>query len=103
VVLVPNSPGLYSPIDKALGHFRRYTKRELETKVVSTGFQPNHLFYGNAIGILGWFYRGILLKKADLPSGQLRLYMLLKRILGSVEQWIEKFTGLSVVVVAHKK
>lgn len=100
LVLVPNYPRLYSPIDKAIGHFRRYKKSELEGKMHSIGLKPENTFFGNALGILGWSVNGVLLQRSELPGGQLRLYTTLKSLFSFFESWLEKYIGLSIIVVA---
>jgi 2-polyprenyl-3-methyl-5-hydroxy-6-metoxy-1,4-benzoquinol methylase len=42
VVLVPAIPFIYGEMDRAMGHFRRYTKRSLKRAFVNAGLQPVH-------------------------------------------------------------
>lgn len=103
IILVPNNPRIYTPIDKALGHFRRYTSKGLQAKLASSGLELAESFYGNAIGILGWVVTGLILRKKELPASQLKSYVLVKRLFSRLERAIETFTGLSIIVVARKK
>ena len=40
IIFVPALQCLYSDLDRQVGHFRRYAKRELEDLVVRAGFEP---------------------------------------------------------------
>jgi SAM-dependent methyltransferase len=53
-VLVPAHHGLYSRFDADAGHFRRYTRRELEEKLVRAGFAVDRVSYFNMAGAVGW-------------------------------------------------
>jgi hypothetical protein len=50
VVLVPYDLRLYTPFDKAVGHFRRYGEGELERKMTEAGFMVEHQQYFNKAG-----------------------------------------------------
>ena len=102
IILTPNYKWLFSSLDKAVSHFRRYSKKNLTTKVKNAGFEIIDVYYGNAFGILGWILNGLILKRTDLPSGQLKMYAFCKKLLWIFEKIVEKFCGLSVIVVAKK-
>ncbi len=66
ILIVPACKGLYSPIDAALGHYRRYTKDDLSEKMRSVGFEVAYAAQFNKLGGLGWFFSGCLLRaRAD--------------------------------------
>jgi SAM-dependent methyltransferase len=60
VVTVPAYPWLYGDWDRALGHYRRYTKATLRTQAVHAGFRVRLLTHWNsftlpaAIVVRGW-------------------------------------------------
>ena len=62
IVLVPAFQFLYGPIDRAIEHYRRYTRDELVTKMERAGFRVEQSCYMNAIGIVGWFIINRVLK-----------------------------------------
>lgn len=103
VVLVPNNPWLYAPIDKLVGHYRRYTKESMRQLTESTRLETRNFFYGNAIGILGWLVFAKLLKCYTISDGSLRLYKFIKLAFGPIERFIEKYTGLSLIVVTQPR
>jgi len=58
VFIVPAHPWLYTPFDTAVGHFRRYKRRELQHKLSAAGLEAVRIFYFNAFGIPGWWLAG---------------------------------------------
>jgi hypothetical protein len=51
-IYVPALPLLFSDHDRAVGHFRRYKKRELVHKVESAGYEIEKCFYNDCAGVL---------------------------------------------------
>ena len=39
IILVPNGPGLYGSLDRVLGHYRRYTRNQLQKVCEEAGFR----------------------------------------------------------------
>ncbi len=64
-VYVPAFMCLYSSMDLAVGHYRRYGARELCQKLESAGFTVKHQSYSDSIGFLVWWY----LKKRGSKGG----------------------------------
>lgn len=74
ILLVPALPALYGSLDRALGHVRRYTPRELRTKFGRAGLRLRHLEYFNLAGIPGWWFTGRVLRREVIPAGSLRWF-----------------------------
>lgn len=53
-VYVPAFKCLYSDMDLAVGHIRRYSKQELCLKLMATGFDIKHKSYSDSIGFFVW-------------------------------------------------
>lgn len=101
LLLVPAYHGLYSDLDRNLGHYRRYDADELRALLEKTGWTVEESFRLNMAGVLGWFINGPILKRQRLPAGQLGLYELLSPILLGVEKRMGKRpVGLSIVCIA---
>jgi SAM-dependent methyltransferase len=62
VCFVPAMPILFGAMDEALGHFRRYTRRELTRKAGEAGFRVVSIHYLNAVGCFLWFINGRILR-----------------------------------------
>jgi len=54
-IYVPALPILFSDLDRKVGHFRRYKKKELISKVREAGFRVEQCFYSDSIGVLASF------------------------------------------------
>lgn len=74
VLLVPAIPFLYGSLDRALGHYRRYTPRLLKERYRDAGLLVQHLEYFNLAGMPGWWFTARVLKLQLIPAGALGLY-----------------------------
>jgi len=101
IVLVPAHPWLYTPCDKALGHFRRYRPEELTEKFARAGFEVVSARQFNRLGVLGWWASGVL-GKQELTPFQMRVYELVLPIAKLID-WIGLGPGLSLIVVGRKR
>jgi SAM-dependent methyltransferase len=73
-LFVPARPEIFAPIDKDFGHFRRYTRPALRSKLEEAGFQPARLRYYNFAGYFGWWVTNCLLKKRSFDVAAVRLF-----------------------------
>jgi SAM-dependent methyltransferase len=74
LLLVPAGPALYGSLDRAFGHFRRYTKPALARALGDAGFRPRVLRYLNLVGVLGWFVAGRVMRRRTLRARDVALY-----------------------------
>jgi len=100
VVLVPYGMGLYSEIDKALGHFRRYEKGELEQKMTDAGFEIQTQFFFNKVGVFAWWITKHFGGQKQLKPWQLRIYNALTPLFKCLDGL--PGNGLSTVVISRK-
>lgn len=101
VLFVPALPFLFGSIDEAVGHFRRYSRGALSEVVSRAGFELSHLEWMNLIGIPGWFLNNRILKRREVPRGQLRLYDAVAPTLARLEQRVRLPIGMSLFAVAR--
>jgi glycosyltransferase involved in cell wall biosynthesis len=101
MLLVPANPRLYTGVDKALGHFRRYTQDELVSKMRTAGFDVVESKGFNRLGSLGWFVSGKLLGRTTLSAGQMKLYEWLLPLAKVIDR-IGLLPPLSVIAVGRK-
>lgn len=73
-LLTPARPEIYAPIDRDFGHFRRYTKPELRSKLTDAGFQIVRLSYFNLIGYFAWAANFRLLRNRSFKPKSVRLF-----------------------------
>jgi SAM-dependent methyltransferase len=100
IILVPAHTWLYTPCDKTLGHFRRYTPDELRTKLLAAGFDVASLQQFNRLGVYGWWVSGKL-KRESLTPFQMRLYEVLLPLAMLMDR-MKLGPGLSVIGVGRK-
>jgi SAM-dependent methyltransferase len=99
-LLVPAHPWLYNGFDKGLDHYRRYSRPALNSLLTECGFRTQRTWYFNALGALGWFVNGTLLRKTLLPTGQMKLFDLLVPLL-KLERWLPLPFGISAIAIAE--
>lgn len=74
LIFVPALKWLYSRFDKRVGHFRRYTRRELEDKLRRAGFRILKSAYFDLPGIFPWWIKYRMLRSETMEPGAVRLY-----------------------------
>lgn len=99
ILKVPAGRWLYSPMDKAIGHYRRYDRRTLAAVLRAAGLVPVDQSYFNLFGILGWWLNGRVLKRITPPAGQLGLFERLVPLFRLVEDALRLPLGLSLIAV----
>jgi SAM-dependent methyltransferase len=100
ILIVPCHPSLYTECDKALGHFRRYSDKEIKDKLEEAGFKLLSLKQINRLGVLGWYMNGKLGRRHLSPL-QIRFYEWLLPIAKLIDN-IGLGPGLSLIVVGKK-
>ena len=103
VLIVPAFEGLYGPIDRNLGHYRRYSKRSIAALGKSAGFAAVTARYINSLGFLGWWWNARVLKKERQSSLQIRIFdALVVPLMSRLEGRVEPPFGQSLLVVLIK-
>ena len=74
VLLVPAFPALYGPIDRNLGHHRRYTRPEVRDLADWAGLRIRKLIYLNFVGFFGWWVNAHLLAREEHSETQIRIF-----------------------------
>jgi SAM-dependent methyltransferase len=99
LLLVPAHPTLFGSLDRAFGHQRRYSKPELETRLVRSGFEIEQLRHVNPVGAVGWLAQARVLRAEHLPRTGLAVYDRIVPLLRAAERVPVPF-GLSLWAVA---
>ena len=68
VIYVPAFWLLYSRFDNSIGHYRRYSRRELVHVAGEAGFTDQKSCYVNSLGAIGWLLICRILKKSASES-----------------------------------
>ena len=67
-ICVPSFMCLYSHFDKKIGHFRRYTKQEMVSKLKQVGFEVSSAKYMDSIGFMAILFFKLVSKQDSDPS-----------------------------------
>jgi SAM-dependent methyltransferase len=99
LLLVPAHAALFGPLDRTVGHRRRYSKVSTRAALGRAGFDVRELRLVNPIGALGWLVAGRVGRRASIPGGPLGIYDRLVPLLRFLDRLDLPF-GLSVWAVA---
>jgi len=88
VLLVPAFPALYGPIDRNLGHYRRYTLDSLTRLAAETGLRVHKTHYVNCAGFFGWWLNSHILKRETQSEKQIATF---ERLVPALS-WLEGIT-----------
>ena len=99
VVLSPQYPSLYTAFDRALGHFRRYTRKSL-TACSPPGARLVEMFSLDALGLFASLANRLMLQQSMPTAKQIAFW---DNMLVPVSRWIDPLilhsTGKSLVAV----
>ncbi len=102
IVLTPAYPFLFSTLDKALGHYRRYRSKQLKGIFESNELVLQKNFHFNTIGIIAWLYAKIRRLKT-IPSGEMGLFNKIVPFSKFLDKFSFRKIGLSAIIVGTKK
>ncbi len=74
VLLVPAFQSLYGPIDRNLGHYRRYGRGSLCKLAQTAGLEIKRLQYVNVPGFFGWWMNSRILKREAQSESQIECF-----------------------------
>jgi SAM-dependent methyltransferase len=100
-VLVPAHPRLYSALDEAYGHHRRYTRAHLRGILEAAGLEVVDLYSFNLLGVAGWWAKKVT-GSVSLDPRSLRLYEALVAAWRPVEERVHPRWGLSLIARARR-
>ncbi len=100
---LPARPELFGSLDRAVGHHRRYTRREITEKLQRAGFRIASVQYRNLVSVIPWLVTGRLMKLDKLGDGSLKLF---DKVVFPISRWLEDRVppryGLNLVAIAMK-
>jgi SAM-dependent methyltransferase len=102
-IFVPALPALYGAFDREVGHFRRYVKSDLETKVRDARFKILKSSYFDFAGIVPWWIKYQVFKASTLDQGTIKLYdKYAVPITRAIESAINPPLGKNILLIAAK-
>jgi SAM-dependent methyltransferase len=106
-IYVPAFEFLFSDLDLAVGHFRRYRKKDLSSKLTKAGFRPLRIRYVDSLGFPASLILRLLGFKSKLNIGGDRSLRLYDRYIFPVSIFFDKIgfqfiLGKNLFVIAEK-
>jgi SAM-dependent methyltransferase len=74
VLLAPAFQSLYGPIDRNLGHCRRYSRESVASLAHVAGLAVRTLHYVNAIGFFGWWMNAHVFRREAQSAAQIAVF-----------------------------
>lgn len=102
ILIVPAHQWLYGTMDASIGHYRRYSKKDLLSKLTALGFKVKMQKYINAAGAVGWFINGRIIRQRVPPQNQLKIMNLVVPSLKRLERSINMPIGISIITIAER-
>lgn len=97
ILKVPALPSIYSRLDEAIGHYRRYDKGALASRLKQAGLIPGDMRHLNALGILGWVINGKVLRRTTPPAMQVDAFDRIVPVACRIERALRLPVGLSLI------
>lgn len=102
-LIVPAFESLTGPIDRHLGHYRRYRKESIRKLAAACGLEITKLHYMNCVGFFGWWLNSHVFKLEAQSPGQISFFdRLVVPILSRLEALTPPPFGQSLFVVLKK-
>jgi len=103
VLLVPAFPALYGPIDRKLGHYRRYTRRSVSSLAERCGLAVRRIRYMNTVGLLGWWWNARVFRREVQSARQIELFdRVVAPLMSRVEDVVPPPFGQSLLAVLER-
>jgi SAM-dependent methyltransferase len=103
VLVVPAHPALYGPIDRNLGHFRRYSKSSFRALSAKVGLTVRKLHYTNFVGFFGWWANARVFRKEAQSIAQISFFDdWIVPVMSRLEQRVHPPLGQSLFAVLER-
>jgi 2-polyprenyl-3-methyl-5-hydroxy-6-metoxy-1,4-benzoquinol methylase len=89
VVLAPAHQRLYTPFDRAIGHYRRYSRADLRALTPAT-LRLERLFYLDSVGLLASLANRLWMKQSMPTMRQVQVW---DRFFVPVSRWLDPLVG----------
>src|SRR5690348_6526919 len=100
-IFVPALTWLYGSFDREIGHYRRYSRGDLESKCRAAGLRILVSRYFDLLGVLPWWLKYRVLQSTKMESGAVRFYdRMVVPFAKTVEATIAPPVGKNILLVA---
>jgi hypothetical protein len=90
--MAPAHQSLYTPFDRAIGHFRRYDRASLRA-VAAEGTTLKRMIYLDSVGLLASTANRALLRQAMPTRGQIATW---DRLMIPASRWLDRRIGHAI-------
>jgi hypothetical protein len=102
IILVPQDQRIYGTLDKVLGHYRRYSAIELQSRMEQAGFRVERILEFNRVTRPGWYFNGCILKRQNFGRFQLGVFDLLVPVWRRIDRALP-WRGISIIGIGVKE
>ncbi len=103
VLIVPAFRALYGPIDRNLGHYRRYTRDAIRRLAGEAALRVRTMRYSNLIGFFGWWTNAHVLKREAQSERQIEFFdRYIVPVASVMEDLVRPPFGQSLVAILEK-
>ena len=102
IILVPQGQSIYGSLDVVLGHYRRYSEDELQTKLEKIGFRVETIIRFNRVTRPGWYINGRILRKRTFGRFQLYVFDRLVWLWRKIDRFLP-WNPVSLIAIAVKE
>lgn len=103
VLIVPAFAALFGPIDRKLGHYRRYRRASMRALAESAGLRIEKMHYLNLAGFFGWWCNARIFKLEIQSRAQIAIFdLLIAPVMSRLEAAAHPPFGQSLFTVLRK-
>ena len=103
IIFVPALQRLFSPLDKAVGHLRRYEKRQLRRLLESGGFGIARATYMDMAGVITWYLVHVLGRSQRISARMAEAYdRWVVPLTSAIERRCGAFVGKNLLIIGRK-
>ncbi len=103
ILIVPAGQWLYSEIDKANGHHRRYTSKSVRTLFERTNLRILKLYHLNSMGVLYWLFTSKLFRWKIPKAPSISISDRFVPLISILDKLFIHKIGLSLVCIGEKR
>lgn len=105
IIYVPAKPSIFSDLDRHVGHFRRYSRKDLVSKLQEAGFTTVSWEYVDSLGYLVGLMLRFIVRKSTPKLMSEKSFMLYDSIIFPISKFLDKLGlkklfGKNLLVVA---
>jgi SAM-dependent methyltransferase len=89
-IYVPALPILFSDLDRNVGHFRRYRRKEIILKVKEAGYEVRECYYNDSLGLLASLALRFLGYKNRIGLGSKKSFLFYDKFIYPVSKLLDK-------------